>query len=115
MPPMLPAPSATFAVQGVSSGLPAGVYYAVVTQRNPWGETLPSAELGPITVGANQQIVLFSTLLPGATTLRGYLTLVGGAPGSEIQFSESPTGTLAIPSTTGFGTPPTRSTAWLMD
>ena len=115
MPPMLPAPSATFAVQGVSSGLPAGVYYAVVTQRNPWGETLPSAELGPITVGVNQQIVLTSALLPGATTLRGYLTLAGGAPGSEIQFSESPTGLLGIPATTGFGTPPTRSTAWLMD
>src|ERR1017187_1819216 len=97
MPPMLPAPSATFAVQSVTPGLTAGVYYVVVTQRNPWGETLPSAELGPITVGGNQQIVLTSALLPGATTLRGYLTLAGGAPGSEIQFSESPTGLLGIP------------------
>jgi hypothetical protein len=118
MPPALPAPAATASV--VSAGgstLPAGTYFAVVTQRNPWGESLPSTENAVVlTVGANQGIQIASALLPSATTIRAYLTLANGAAGSEIQYVESTTTpfTISVPPT-GFGTPPTRSTAWLLD
>src|ERR1035438_10476403 len=117
MPPSLPAPSLTVSVvSAVGSTLPAGTYYVIVSQRNPWGETQGSAESTLQTVGANQGIQVTSALLPGATTIRAYLTLAGGAVGSEIQYVESTTTpfTISVP-LTGFGTPPTRSTAWLLD
>jgi hypothetical protein len=99
-----------------SSTLPVGTYYAVTTQRNPWGETLSSEEDGPITIGAGQGLTVTSPLLPGATTIRTYLTLANGASGSEIQYVESTTSPFNITAPpTGFGTPPTRSTAYLMD
>jgi len=117
MPPALPAPSATTTeVASSGSTLPAGTYYVVVTQRNPWGETLPSTESDEITVGSNQGIQITSALLPSATTIRAYLTLANGTAGSEIQYVESSTSPFTISAPpTGFGTPPTRSTAWLMD
>ena len=116
MPPVLPAPNATSAMAAVTGAtLPVGAYFIVVTQRNPWGETLPSAE-ATVTIAANQGIKITSVLLPGATVIRAYLTLANGASGSEIQYVESATSpfTISIPPT-GFGVPPTRSTAWLMD
>jgi hypothetical protein len=98
------------------STLPAGIYYVVTTQRNPWGETLPSEEDGPITVTAGQGITITCALLPGATTVRSYLTMPNGVSGSEIQYVESTTVPFNITAPlTGFGTPPTRSTAYLMD
>lgn len=118
MPPALPAPSATATVvTATGSTLPVGNYFLVVTQRNPWGETLPSAEnVSALAIGANQGIQVTSALLPGATSIRAYLTLAGGATGSEIQYVESATSpfTISVP-LIGFGTPPTRSTAWLLD
>lgn len=117
MPPALPAPTATSAVVNVSSTLPTGTYFLVVTQRNPWGETLPSTENTPVLiVAAGQGIQITSPLLPGANTIRAYLTLSGGASGSEIQFVESSSSpfTISAPLTSA-GTPPTRSTAWLLD
>jgi hypothetical protein len=116
MPPALPAPTVVGSVVSVTgSTLPIGTYYVQVTQRNPWGETLPSAE-GSVTVGANQGIHIVSALLPGATTIRAYLTLAGGAAGTEIQYVESTSTPFDISTPlSGFGTPPTRSTAWLMD
>jgi len=99
-----------------ASTLPAGTYYVVVTQRNPWGETLSSEEDGPIAVSTGQGLTVNSALLPGATTIRAYLTLPGGQSGSEIQYIESvATPFNIIAPLTGFGTPPTRSTAYLMD
>lgn len=100
------------------STIPSGTYYAVVTQRNPWGETLGSSEIGPLpafSAGA-QGFYVSCPLLPGATAIRLYLTLPGGASGSEIQFVESATTPFSVTAPlTGFGTPPSRSTAWLMD
>jgi hypothetical protein len=117
MPPALPAPLATIAVVAATgSTLPIGTYLAVVTQRNPWGETLPSVEVAALVVSANQGIQITSTLLPSATTIRAYLTLPGGSAGSEIQYVESTTSPFTISTPpTGFGTPPSRSTAWLVD
>ena len=120
MPQVLPAPSAapTAAVVAVGgSTLAAGVYFLVCSFRTPWGETTPSAEAGPFTVGANQGIQITAPLLPpNASVLRVYLTVPGGGSGNEIQFVESPTVPFTIstppPST---GLPATRNSAFLPD
>src|SRR5208337_1353359 len=82
--PTLPAPAAAFSVVSGTGTLPAGNYLAVATQLNAYGETLPSTESGVLAVSGTQVIQCVSTLLPGAVTLRVYLTLVGGVAGSEI-------------------------------
>lgn len=117
LPPTLPAPSATVTVAAsVGSTLPPGTYACVVTQRNPWGETLESAETGSLAIIADQGIHIVSTLLPGATAIRAYLTLPGGAPGTEIQFAESTTSPFTISTPpTGFAPPPSRATAYMLD
>ena len=90
LPGTIPNPTATFAVvSAAGSTFPAGTYYSKVTQRNQWGETLPTAESAALVVGANQGIQITSQLLPGATTIRAYLTLAGGGSASECQFVES--------------------------
>jgi len=113
----LPTPSFTASVvSAAGSTLPAGTYYVKVSQRNQWGETLPAAESSQLTVAANQGIQITSAPPPGATTIRAYLTLVGGASGSEQQFVESTTSpfTISTPPTLA-GIPPSRATAWLPD
>lgn len=117
MPPTLPIPTATAVeVAAIGSTLPAGTYACVVTQRNNWGETLGATEVTGIVVGAGQGIQITSALLPGAIFVRAYLTLPGGAAGTEIQYVESATSpfTISTPLTLA-GTPPVRNTAWLPD
>lgn len=117
MPGTLPVPPAAAAVvAAVGSTLPAGTYFVQVTQRNAWGETLPAAESAQLTVLANQGIQITSALLPSATTIRCYLTQVGGASGTEVQFIESTSSpfTISTPPPSN-GTPPTRNSAWLPD
>src|SRR5271157_2652625 len=114
--PTLPAPTATFSVVSGTGTLPAGTYYAKATQLNAYGETLPSTESGALVVSGTQVIQCVSALLPGAVTLRVYLTLVGGAQGSEIAFQDftaSPAVTTAFP--TGANQPPVVSTAAMPD
>jgi hypothetical protein len=113
----LPPPAANASLVSVAgSTLPTGTYNVIVTQRNPWGETLYSAEITGLTVPAGVGIQVTSTLLPGAVAIRAYLTLPNGADGSEIQFVESTTSPFVISTPlTGYGTPPTRSTAYLLD
>lgn len=113
----LPAPTATpTVVAAVGSTLAAGTYACIVTQRNPYGETLGSAETTGLVVGANQGIQITSALLPGAVAIRAYLTLPGGAAGSEIQFAEGTSSPFTIStSPTGAGAPPSRNTAYLPD
>lgn len=117
IPQTLPAPTASFSVvTATGSTLPTGTYLLKVTQRNPWGETLATAESSAQVVGANQGIQVTSALLPGAVVIRAYLTLVGGATGSEIQWMESSTSPFTISTPpTGAGTPPTNATAYLPD
>src|ERR1700691_2639751 len=99
-----------------TSTLPFGAYYVVVTQRNPWGETAGSAEYGPFTIGFGQGLQINSPFLPSATAVRAYLTLANAESGSEIQYVESTTTPFNITAPpTGFGTPPTQSSAYLMD
>ncbi len=117
LPPTLPPPTASFAVVAATgSTLAAGTYLLVVTQRNAFGETLPTAESSAQVVGANQGIQVTSLLLPGASTIRAYLTQPGGTSGGEIQFVESTASPFTIstpPPATGI--PPTRATAYLPD
>lgn len=117
LPATLPAPTATAAVVTASSStLAAGTYACVVTQRNPWGETLESAEVTGLTITSNQGIQITSTLLPGAVAIRAYLTLPNGTAGSEIQFVESPSSPFTISTPpTGYGTPPSKPSAYLLD
>jgi hypothetical protein len=117
LPPTLPAVSAAISVvTATGSTLPAGTYACIVTQRNNWGETLYAAETTSLVVGANQGIQVVSALLPGAVAIRAYLTLPGGSSGSEIQFVESTVTPFVISTPlTGYGTPPTRATAYLLD
>jgi hypothetical protein len=117
MPQVLPATTATVAVvAAIGSTLAAGTYACVVTQRNAYGETINSGETTGLVVGANQGIQITSQLQPGATTIRAYLTLPGGAAGTEQQFIESTSSPFTIstppPST---GVPPTLNRAWLPD
>lgn len=117
MPQVLPASTASVSVvSSAGSTLPAGTYACVVTQRNQWGETLYSGETTGLVVGTNQGIQVTSPLQPGATTIRAYLTLPGGAAGSEQQFVESSVSPFIIsaplPSS---GVPPTLNRAFLPD
>src|ERR1700736_6822535 len=90
MPQVLPATTATGAAVVVgSSTLPAGTCACVVTQRNQWGETIASGETTGLVADATHGIQVTSPLQPGATTIRAYLTLPGGAAGTEQQFIES--------------------------
>jgi hypothetical protein len=113
----LPVPAATVAVTSApGSTLPLGTYCCVVTQRNPWGETLGSTEVTGLAVGPGQGIQITSALLPGASAIRAYLTLPGGAAGSEVQFQESSSSPFVISTQAlGFGPPPTRNSAYQID
>jgi hypothetical protein len=112
----LTADTGTAAVSTFTGTLPAGTYCCQVTQRNNWGETISAGEFADLVVAAGQNISVTSALLPGAVAIRAYLTLPGGASGSEIQWVESATSPLVISAPlTGYGTPPTRSTAYLLD
>lgn len=117
MPATLPVPSAAAAVvSSTGSTLPAGTYACIVTQRNAWGETLGATEITGLVVGANQGIQVTSALLPGAVAIRAYLTIPGGAAGSEIQYTEGTASPFTISTPlTAAGLPPARNTAWLPD
>jgi hypothetical protein len=120
LPPALPAQFTTVSLVGIAgSTLPAQTYYASCTQRTNWGET-SSTEFGPFTVGANQGIQAVFNVAPGVVALRLYLTMPGGVAGSECLFLESTNvsnNVVVISSLSNVlpGSPPTRSTAYLMD
>lgn len=103
-----------------------GTYYLVVTLRNPWGETSPSPEYGPFTVGhtgdAGNALQISSYSVPGATTLRVYITQPDTGPGSEVVYVELPltTPNIGVSITISDppvlpGTPPVRNTAYNPD
>jgi hypothetical protein len=114
---ILPATVASVVVAGAGgSTLPPGTYACVVTQRNQYGETLYSGETTNLIVGANQGIQVTSALQPGATTIRAYLTLPGGNPGTEQQYVESTVSPFTISAPLpNAGTPPTQGRAYLPD
>jgi hypothetical protein len=119
-PQTLPTPTAAITaavVASAASTLPTGTYFANYTFRTPWGETLPGGESGALVVGAAQGIqVTAPAIPPSASVIRVYLTLAGGATGSEQQFVESATlpFTISAPPTAN-GVVPTRNSAYLPD
>ena len=118
MPQVLPPPASPSAtvVTPSSSTLAAGNYYCVISFITPWGETTASSESTVLAVGAGQGIQIAPNLPPSATGVRAYLTLVGGASGTEQQFVQSasvPFTISAPPSSTGL--PATRNSAFLAD
>jgi hypothetical protein len=117
MPQVLPPTVATVTVvASPGSTLPAGTYAVIVTQRNLYGETLYQGETTGLVVGANQGIQVASPLQPSATTVRAYLTLPGGASGTEQAFVESAVGTFTVSAPpSGAGTPPQINRAFLPD
>src|SRR6202521_2792450 len=111
-----PATATAAVVAAPGSTLPVGTYAVIVTWRNQWGETLEAGETLGLVVAANQGIQITSTLPPGATTIRAYLTSPGGAAGSEQQFVESIVSPFVISAPPVLASAlPTRSTAWLPD
>ncbi len=99
--------------------IPPGTYYFVLTETNPWGESLGSAEFGPVTIslpnnlvsvtawtasGLNTGIKLYLGTSPGGENVNtGVLPFTGGAAFTTGTFTSS-------------GAPPvTRSTAFLPD
>ncbi len=117
MPQTLPATTASaVAVSFGGFTLPAGTYAVMVTQLNDYGETIAAGETTGINVGANGGIQITSALQPSAKRIRAYLTLPGGAPGTEQQFTESTVSpfTVSAPPLNA-GVPPQLNKAFLPD
>ena len=116
MPQTLPATVATATVVGFASTLPTGTYAVQVTQINLYGETIAASETTGLIVGGTQGIQIVTTLQPTAIKVRAYLTLPGGAPGTEQQYVESTVGTFIISAPPpGVGVPPQLNRAFLPD
>lgn len=118
LPQTLAAPTAPSAsvVAAVGSTLPTGTYLVQITFTTSWGETVTSPESSGLAVAANQGIQINPSLPPSVTGVNAYLTLAGGASGTEQQLVSSPTVpfTISTPPTIQ-AVPPTRNTAWLPD
>lgn len=112
----LPNATSTVAVSTPpSSTLPTGTYFVYVTQRNPWGETM-GAESAQQTITAGQALQITSPLMPGATTIRAYITNPGGVSGTETQFVESTSSPFLISAPpVNAGLPPNRNSAYNPD
>lgn len=105
---------ALFAVGGVT--LPAGAYLAKLAYRNPWGETLPAAEVGPFAVDAGHGLRVTGVLPPGVSAIVVYLTPAGGAVGTENQIFVGTALPFTITAPSGNpGVPAIRNTAYLPD
>lgn len=120
LPPTLPAPTISNLIPGlVPGGILAGTYFIVVTQLNPWGESLGSAEATVIISGTNNSFSLSVQSNYGATALRVYIGTTAGNENFYYQLNLSILGTFffvqvstnLLPS----GYPPSRSTAFLPD
>src|SRR5215469_9894533 len=95
-----------------SNNFVAGTYYVVVTQLNPWGESLPSPEKS-IVLGSPANISVNVT----ANFVRIYFATSSGGQVYYSQFPITAGGGVFTFGTavTGTQTPPTRSTAYIPD
>jgi hypothetical protein len=114
---VLPAPgNPTVAADATASTLPTGIYFGFITFRTPWGETTTNpAEFTVTTTGGSPSIKITQALPPGASVIRVYLTLAGGAAGSEQQMVESATSPFFVTAPGTMALPPTRNTAYIPD
>lgn len=105
-----------------------GTYYAVACWLTNWGISLPSPEASILVNPSNNTIVTdvgmdpFTASFPAGVI--GYRVYIGTTPGGESYFMDSTTGnfygnitttTFTAGPTLSPGTPPTRSTAYVMD
>jgi hypothetical protein len=117
LPRTLPPPTglAAAAVAAGGSTLPAGTYTVIFTFTNQWGETLPSAAVTGVVIGANQGIQVTAPAFntnPSATGCRAYFALTGQP---YVQFQAATVIPFTI-STPGIpGTPPSRNTSFYPD
>lgn len=68
----------------VAGTLPAGTYFVVVTQVNPWGETLGSAEQSVTIGGANNGFTITANPAIGATGIKIY---IGDTSGQQNRYA----------------------------
>lgn len=123
LPSVMAAPL-TFVITNSTVGgtLPATKFYVVVTCRNAYGETLPTAEQSATTATSFSTVTASMPVaaIPfGATTMRAYF---GFSPGAEGGFLEAPIVAgvatqviLTAISQLSQGIPPTRPTAFMLD
>jgi hypothetical protein len=112
-----PPANLSAAAANVATGSLSGNFYVIATATNPWGETLTTSEVGPITVsGGNNAITGSVVLPPGGTAGRAYYTQAGGGAGSECQFVPiAANGTFTILGAGQPGFVPQASSAWNPD
>ena len=120
IPQTVNGPSLT-ATPGTGGNLPAGSnYYVIATCINPWGETIVSNEVGPLTVAANGIITATISNRPtGVVASRVYYGNLAG-PGLETSYVQSTAdpiilGSTSAPLTLLPGQPPNFSTAFNPD
>lgn len=91
-PTVNPTPAPTVAVTGGGSSggkLAAAVYFLSITETNGIGETLSIETASSFTVAAgNIPRVTFPTLQTGNVARNVYLTLAGGATGTEVLYAD---------------------------
>jgi hypothetical protein len=122
-PQFIPSPGTVNVVTVAGANMQAGTYACFFTLTNSWGETAAAGEFtGLVITGPNQAIQINYYGPPGAKTIRCYLTLPNGPPGTEQQMVEFPAiiapfvGIANITTTpTIAAQPPVRNTAYLPD
>lgn len=115
IPQTIPAPAIFSATAGSGGTLGAGNYYVVATAVNQWGETLPSAQSGPVTVGANGILTVVCTISQGTTAIRVYAGTTTGVY-TFYQVASSSTVVLGATGNVSYpGTPPSFNSAFNPD
>lgn len=121
LPPVVPfTPTLALADSLGFGNLALGTYKVIITQVTPYGEGLPSAEAS-VTLAVGNSIEIVTTVFPGTTHIRAYITLVGGASGTEMAFADlpvlgpGPTLVFLQDFPTAFGIPPTQNTSYMPD
>jgi len=108
-----PTIQATVSVSGSGGLLSAGTYYCQYTFVDPFGETLAGGESAQFTVAAGQvPTITFPTLPTGVQAINLYLTLAGGAPGTETLYA---TGITTTTFACSYGAPADQPTESLPD
>lgn len=99
----------------IASTLPPGQYYLIFCFTNQWGQTLGTAEFGPISVDAAHSIQVTGPLIsavPGATAANIYFGIGQGGENQFVSVTALPV-TISAPGVPGL--PPTRNTSFYPD
>ena len=113
---VLPVPGAEITISqiAIANTLPSGSYFCKAAYRTAWGETTPSAEVGPITVDATHGIQITGTLPLGVTEVTLYIGLSAG--NENFVFSNATLPFVVNSIAGGYGdVPSVRNTAFMPD